>query len=559
MARRLHRGDDRGVRRGRRRRGWRARYADVVPRGLQGGLLRGAPARSTSAGSRRSASAGTDLSLFSPLDAARGEARLKVFRRGRADLAVARCCPLLSSMGVEVVDERPYQLDARRPPVVHLRVRAALRAAACPTSVREPFQDAIRAVWDGYNEIDGFNALVLARRADLAAGHRAARLRQVHAAGQQPRSPVDYIEEALRGNTDITRLLVQLFEARFDPGRNGLAADAEARTARVEEIDDADRARARRRRQPRPRPDPALLPDPHPRDAAHQLLPDRRRRRGRTPTCRSSSTRRRSPTCPRRGRAFEIFVYSPRVEGVHLRFGAVARGGLRWSDRRDDFRTEVLGLVKAQMVKNTVIVPVGAKGGFFCKQLPDPADRDAWLAEGIACYKTFICGLLDITDNLVDGADRAAARRRAPRRRRLLPRRRRRQGHRDVLRHRQRRRARTTASGSATRSPPAARSATTTRRWASPRAAPGSRCSGTSASCGVDCQTEDFTCVGIGDMSGDVFGNGMLCSEHTRLVAAFDHRDIFLDPDPDAGRVVRRAASGCSSCRARAGPTTTRR
>ena len=109
------------------------------------------------------------------------------------------------------------------------------------------------------------------------------------------------------------------------------------------------------------------------------------------------------PDLPEPRPKYEIFVYSPRVEGVHLRFGSVARGGLRWSDRRDDFRTEVLGLVKAQMVKNTVIVPVGAKGGFFCKQLPDSSDRDAWLAEGITCYKTFISGLLDITDNLVDG------------------------------------------------------------------------------------------------------------------------------------------------------------
>ena len=146
------------------------------------------------------------------------------------------------------------------------------------------------------------------------------------------------------------------------------------------------------------------------------------------------------PDLPEPRPKYEIFVYSPRVEGVHLRFGSVARGGLRWSDRRDDFRTEVLGLVKAQMVKNTVIVPVGAKGGFFCKQLPDPSDRDAWLAEGIACYKTFISGLLDITDNLVEGELDLAAGRGPARRRRLLPRGRRRQGHRDVLRHRQRRR-----------------------------------------------------------------------------------------------------------------------
>ncbi len=250
----------------------------------------------------------------------------------------------------------------------------------------------------------------------------------------------------------------------------------------------------------------------------------------------------RVPDLPKPRPKFEIWVYSPRVEGVHLRFGAVARGGLRWSDRREDFRTEVLGLVKAQAVKNAVIVPVGAKGGFCPKQLPDPAvDREAWLAEGIACYKTFISGLLDITDNLVERDGGAACPRRAARRRRPLSGGRGRQGHGDVLRHRQRRRRRTTASGWATPSPPAGRWATTTRRWASPPAVRGSRSSGTSASSGYDTQEQDFTVVGVGDMSGDVFGNGMLLSEHIRLVAAFDHRHVFLDPDPDAATLGRRA------------------
>ena len=153
----------------------------------------------------------------------------------------------------------------------------------------------------------------------------------------------------------------------------------------------------------------------------------------------SSSTRTRCRTCPSPVPMFEIWVYSPRVEGVHLRFGKVARGGLRWSDRREDFRTEILGLVKAQMVKNAVIVPTGSKGGFYPKALPDPSvDRDAWLAEGVASYRTFISGLLDVTDNLVSGEVVPPERRRAARRRRHLPRRRGRQGHRDLLRHRQR-------------------------------------------------------------------------------------------------------------------------
>ena len=285
-----------------------------------------------------------------------------------------------------------------------------------------------------------------------------------------------------------------------------------------------------------------------PGDAAHQLLP------AWTPTGEPKSyvvvQARPAPgarPARSRGRAFEIWVYSPRVEGVHLRFGPVARGGLRWSDRREDFRTEILGLVKAQMVKNAVIVPVGAKGGFVVKRPPaDPTRPRGGAGRGHRLLPHVHLRAArrhrQPRRRRRRQRRRAAAAGRAARRRRPLPRRRRRQGHRDVLRHRQRASRSTTASGSATRSPPAARSATTTRRWASPPAARGSRSSGTSASSGVDTQTEDFTVVGVGDMSGDVFGNGMLLSEHIRLVAAFDHRHVFLDPDPDAGDVVRRAA-----------------
>src|SRR6185437_5803368 len=194
----------------------------------------------------------------------------------------------------------------------------------------------------------------------------------------------------------------------------------------------------------------------------------------------------------------EIWVYAPRVEGVHLRFGPVARGGIRWSDRREDFRTEVLGLVKAQMVKNTVIVPVGSKGGFFVKR--PPADRDALLEEGIACYKMFINGLLDITDNIDTAANKV-----------LHPA--------DVVRHDADDPYLVVAAdkGTAKFSDIANGLSIEHGYWL-----------------GHDCQAEDFTCVGIGDMSGDVFGNGMLRSRHTRLLAAFDHRHIFIDPNPDA-------------------------
>jgi glutamate dehydrogenase len=236
---------------------------------------------------------------------------------------------------------------------------------------------------------------------------------------------------------------------------------------------------------------------------------------------------------------FEIYVYARDMEGIHLRGGRIARGGLRWSDRMD-YRTEVLGLVKAQMVKNTVIVPVGAKGGFFCKQLPTvdpsrPGDRDAWLAEGVACYRTFICGLLDITDNLVDGANVPPP---------------------DVVRHDGDDSYLVVAAdkGTATFSDIANGVAKRYGFWLGDAFASGGsvgydhKAMGITArgawvsvqppfrERGIDCQAEDFTCVGVGDMSGDVFGNGMLCSEHIRLVAAFDHRDIFLDPSPDAAK-----------------------
>jgi glutamate dehydrogenase len=473
--------------------------------------------------------AGTDLSLFSPLDAARGEARLKVFRRG-ASISLSEVLPALSSMGVEVIDERPYELDHDDHPS-YIYEFGLRYAPGMPDKVREPFQDTIRAVWDGFNEIDGFNALV------LGAGltwRQATVLRAYAKYMKQGNSPfaVDYLEEALRGNTDITRLLVELFEARFDPGRNGLAADAEARKARAEEIT---------QRIERALDDVASLD--HDRILRSYLTHINATLRtnyfqpgsqGPHHTYMSFKLEPSAiPDLPEPRPKFEIFVYSPRVEGVHLRFGAVARGGLRWSDRRDDFRTEVLGLVKAQMVKNTVIVPVGAKGGFFCKQLPDPADRDAWLAEGVACYETFICGLLDITDNLVDGASVPPP---------------------DVVRHDSDDSYLVVAAdkGTATFSDIANGVAKDYGFWLGDAFASGGsvgydhKAMGITArgawvsvqrhfrERGIDCQAEDFTCVGIGDMSGDVFGNGMLCSEHIRLVAAFDHRDVFLDPNPDA-------------------------
>jgi glutamate dehydrogenase len=248
------------------------------------------------------------------------------------------------------------------------------------------------------------------------------------------------------------------------------------------------------------------------------------------------------PDLPAPRPMFEIWVYSPRVEGVHLRFGPVARGGLRWSDRREDFRTEVLGLVKAQMVKNAVIVPTGSKGGFFPKALPDPAvDREAWLEEGKAAYRMFISGLLDLTDN------RWAARSCRPR---------------DVVRHDGDDPYLVVAAdkGTATFSDIANGVAQSYGFWLDDAFASGGSAGYDHKGMGITARgawesvkrhfremghrhpDQDFTVVGVGDMSGDVFGNGMLLSEHIRLVAAFDHRHVFIDPDPTRP-VVRRAAA----------------
>ncbi len=503
------------------------RYADSFPEAYKEDFLARTAAIDLGRLEAIQGEQGIDLALYEELDAGRGEARLKVFRIGEP-LSLSEILPMLSSMGVEVVDERPYALAGlERPSYVYefgLRYGRAL-----PTGAREPFQDALRAVWDGFNEIDGFNALV------LGAGltwRQATVLRAYAKYMRQGGSPfaLDYIEDALGSNVEITRLLVRLFEARFEPGEDD-AADSEQRTAEVEDV---------RQRIHRALDDVASLDhDRILRSYLTHVLATLRTNYFQTvdggphPYMSFKLEPSAIPDLPEPRPRFEIFVYSPRVEGVHLRFGAVARGGLRWSDRRDDFRTEVLGLVKAQMVKNTVIVPVGAKGGFFCKQLPDPSDRDAWMAEGIACYRTFISGLLDITDNLVDGET-------------VPPR--------EVVRHDGDDSYLVVAAdkGTATFSDIANGVAQDYGFWLGDAFASGGsvgydhKAMGITArgawvsvrrhfrEMGVDCQTEDHTCVGVGDMSGDVFGNGLLCSEHTRLLAAFDHRDIFIDPSPDA-------------------------
>ncbi|GAA2091487.1 NAD-glutamate dehydrogenase [Streptomyces albiaxialis] len=469
------------------------------------------------------------LSLYEPVGAAAGERRFKIYRTGEP-VSLSAVLPGLQAMGVEVVDERPYELRCadRSAAWIYdfgLRMPASQRKDL-NEETRERFQEAFSAIWEGRAENDGLNALVLSAglswRQAMVLRAYAKYLRQAGNAFSQA-----YMEDTLRRNVHTTRLLVSLFEARLDPGRT--AAGHELTDGLLEELNGAL-------------------------DQVASLDEDRILRSFLTvirATLRTNYFQKDSrgephsyvsmkldpkaiPDLPAPRPQYEVWVYSPRVEGVHLRFGKVARGGLRWSDRKEDFRTEILGLVKAQEVKNTVIVPVGAKGGFVGKRLPDPAvDRDAWQAEGIACYKTFISGLLDITDNLVGGEVEHPQ---------------------DVVRHDGDDTYLVVAAdkGTATFSDIANEVAEAYGFWLGDAFASGGSAGYDHKGMGItakgawesvkrhfrelghDTQTQDFTAVGVGDMSGDVFGNGMLLSEHIRLIAAFDHRHIFLDPNPEA-------------------------
>ncbi len=451
---------------------------------------------------------------------------LRVRLYAREPAALTDLLPAFASHGVDIIDERPYELATDEPVWVYwFRARSHVLT---DEDSRERLTEAFAACWDGRAEVDGFNRLVLGANLDW---RQAVVLRAYARYLQQAGTPfsLESLQAVLLAETDVVRLILDLFRARFDPSvddsvRQSLTEEVEADLReRLEAVEglDADRVLRSYRTLVRATVRTSFFQrgaDGRPRSyVSFKLSP------------------RDIPDLPEPRPAHEIFCYSPRVEGVHLRFGAVARGGLRWSDRRDDFRTEVLGLVKAQMVKNAVIVPVGAKGGFYCKQLPDPADREAWLAEGVACYKTFISSMLDLTDNRVDGQAVPPP---------------------DVVRHDGNDTYLVVAAdkGTATFSDIANQIATDYGYWLGDAFASGGsagydhKAMGITArgawvsvqrhfrEMGVDCQREDFTCVGIGDMSGDVFGNGMLLSEHIRLVAAFDHRHIFVDPEPEAAR-----------------------
>jgi len=482
---------------------------------------------------RLSATDELGMSLYEPLESAPGRIRLKVFRLDHT-LSLSQVVPILENLGVRVEDERPYRIE--RPGSESLWIHdfgLVYEESETPDwdGVRELFQDTFAMVWQGRAENDGFNRLALAARLDW---RRIALLRAYAKYLRQTGTTFSqaYMEQAAAANPEIAALLVELFEVRFDPARRKQAAQQATRlvTALQEALDAVQ----------------SLDQDRILRSFLAVLQATLRTNWYQTTVDGSPKEHiafkldsREIPDLPQPRPLFEIFVCSPRMEGVHLRGGKVARGGLRWSDRREDFRTEVLGLMKAQMVKNALIVPVGAKGGFVVKQ--PPAERAALTTEVAACYRQLVSGMLDLTDNLADGHCRPPG---------------------DLIRYDGDDPYLVVAAdkGTAAFSDTANQVAADYDFWLGDAFASGGttgydhKAMGITARGAWECvrqhfmaaaipfEREPFSVAGIGDMSGDVFGNAMLLSPNIRLVAAFDHRHIFLDPDPapEAGLAERR-------------------
>jgi len=465
------------------------------------------------------------------------QAKFKLFHWQHA-LPLSDVIPILENLGARTIAEHPYELKigSKRIWIYDFVLEFVQPPAGDLEKVKVIFQEAFHEIWRKGKENDSFNRLIPA----ATMHYRQVKVIRAYSRyfGQlQSGYSQQYIAECVTRHSRITRLLFSLFEQRFDPAINrGRVADKQnpdgsgsdkLRSVRAEivalidEVENLADDRILRKF--------IELIEATVRTNYYQRNPD-----GGYRVCLSLKfLPARITDMPLPRPEFEIFVYSTRVEGVHLRGGKVARGGLRWSDRSEDYRTEVLGLVKAQQVKNSVIVPVGAKGGFLPKQIPAGANRDQIMEEGKACYRIFIQGLLDLTDNLNKG--------------KVIP-------PIDVVRHDQDDTYLVVAAdkGTATFSDIANEISIANGFWLGDAFASGGsvgydhKAMGITArgawksvqqhfrDKGINVQTTDFTVVGIGDMSGDVFGNGMLLSEHIRLVAAFNHLHIFIDPDPDA-------------------------
>ncbi len=464
--------------------------------------------------------AARDVNLYHGPNDAPGQLRLKIYRHG-AIIPLSEAVPVLENFGFRVIEEFPFDLGGGKLGHIHdFLLESADSAGLDFAALEARVEPALRAVLTGAQENDLFNALVMGAGLEArAVGLLRAYFRYLRQTG------VAYglatVVDALRRYPAIAADLVALFEARFDPARTGdeaaLLDRIDEQFAAVTAIDDDRILRLYRA---------VIL----------ATLRTNFYAPGGAEALAFKLESHKVPSLPPPVPYREIWVYSPRVEGIHLRGGPIARGGLRWSDRRDDFRTEVLGLVKAQMVKNAVIVPTGSKGGFYPKQLPSPANRDAWLAEGTESYRVFIRALLSVTDNL----DKAGA---------VVP-------PDAVVRHDGDDPYLVVAAdkGTATFSDIANAISEDHGFWLGDAFASGGRygydhkAMGITAKgawvsvqrhfreMGIDVQTDPVRVIGVGDMSGDVFGNGMLLSTSLRLVAAFDHRHIFLDPDPDPAK-----------------------
>lgn len=467
-----------------------------------------------------------ELNFYKPIDDISCDIRFKVYQFGET-IPLSDVLPILENMGLRVISERPHEILLNDGSCVWINDFGMFYQSHIKldiNTVKEIFQESFSKIWFSEVENDGFNRLV------LSAGLHWREITVLRAYAKYFRQTgftfsQTYIETTLNHYPNITQLLMKLFLLRFEPTLAAKNASKITNTVKrikteienVASLDD-DRILSRyfdliqatvrtnyfqldEKEQPKTYLSLKLKPE---------LIPD----------------------LPLPRPMFEVFVYSPRFEGVHLRGAKVARGGIRWSDRREDFRTEILGLMKAQQVKNAVIVPLGAKGGFVPKYLPTNGKREEIMKEGIACYKEFIHGLLDITDNLKGGKVITPA---------------------QVYRYDKDDPYLVVAAdkGTATFSDIANSISKEYDFWLSDAFASGGSAGYDHKKMGItargawesvkrhfrelniDIQTTDFTCIGIGDMAGDVFGNGMLLSNHIKLIAVFNHMHIFLDPNPN--------------------------
>ena len=475
--------------------------------------------------------------LLPPAEAGRGDApELRLYRRGEP-VILSDVLPILENLGLRIVAEEPYRIDTVAGEAVWVHeftLAPADGLGRLTASASRRFEAALVAAWTGEIENDGFNRLVLAAgltaRQTVVLRLYAKFLRQAGSNFSQ-----SYMEETLAHHATIAGRLVALFERRFDPARSDpqgldIVAEVQAIDHALDAVESLDEDRILRNF--------LMLVLKSLRTNYFQTYPSGAAKRYLSVKFDSAAI----DLLPAPRPLYEIFVYSPRVEAVHMRAGRVARGGIRWSDRREDFRTEILGLMKAQTVKNAVIVPVGSKGGFVVKRPPAPDTenwREKFQAEGIECYRTLMHGLLDITDNIVAEANGAGGHRVEP-----PP---------QVVWHDGDDPYLVVAAdkGTATFSDIANGIAEEYGFWLGDAFASGGSkgydhkaMAITSRGAwemvkrhfrelGRDIQNGDFTVVGVGDMAGDVFGNGMLQSRHIRLLGAFNHLHVFVDPDPD--------------------------